>query len=99
MARLKNGFLGNASGKLGNVVFAKWRDLFTVRSYQPDISDAKTRHSVHSVIGCWHYSSSSDQLINHSSACSMKIFVLNQPLGKGNQRQHAGNDSGMLLFP
>ncbi len=42
MARLKNGFLGNASGKLGNVVFAKWRDLFTARSYQPDISDAKT---------------------------------------------------------
>ncbi len=43
MARLKNGFLGNASGKLGNVVFAKWRDLFTARSYQPDIQDAKTR--------------------------------------------------------
>ncbi len=42
MARLKNGFLGNASGKLGNVVFAKWRDLFTARSYQPDISDPNT---------------------------------------------------------
>ncbi len=42
MARLKNGFLGNASGKLGNVVFAKWRDLFTARSYQPDINDPKS---------------------------------------------------------
>jgi hypothetical protein len=42
MARIKNGFLGNASGKLGNVVFAKWRDVETARSYQPQIHDAKT---------------------------------------------------------
>jgi hypothetical protein len=42
MARLSNGFLGNASGKLGNVVFARWRDIFTARMYQPDISDPKT---------------------------------------------------------
>ena len=42
MARLTNGFLGNASGKLGNVVFAKWRDLYTARQYQPDIHDANS---------------------------------------------------------
>ena len=42
MARLSNGFLGNASGKIGNVVFARWRNIFTARQYQPDIEDAKT---------------------------------------------------------
>ncbi|MEI7595596.1 MAG: DUF6266 family protein [Bacteroidota bacterium] len=42
MARLKQGFLGNASGKLGNVVFSKWKDLQTVRQYQPDVQDANS---------------------------------------------------------
>ncbi len=42
MARIKQGFLGNASGKLGNIVFSKWRDLQTARQYQPDIADAKS---------------------------------------------------------
>ncbi|HBX53564.1 MAG: hypothetical protein A2309_03330 [Bacteroidetes bacterium RIFOXYB2_FULL_35_7] len=42
MARIKQGFLGNASGKLGNVVFSKWRDQHTARQYQPDVHDAKT---------------------------------------------------------
>ena len=42
MARIKQGFLGNASGKLGTVVFAKWRDLQTARQYQPDIHDANS---------------------------------------------------------
>ena len=42
MARIKQGFLGNASGKLGSVVFAKWRDLQTARQYQPDIQDANS---------------------------------------------------------
>ncbi len=42
MARLSNGFLGNASGKLGNVVFAKWKEIYTARQYQPDIHDANS---------------------------------------------------------
>ncbi len=42
MARLNNGFLGNASGKIGNVVFAKWRKIFTARQYQPEIKDANS---------------------------------------------------------
>ncbi len=42
MARLSNGFLGNASGKLGNVVFAKWKRINTARQYQPDIQDANS---------------------------------------------------------
>lgn len=42
MAKLKQGFLGNAAGKLGNVVFSKWRDIQTVRQYQPDVKDANS---------------------------------------------------------
>ena len=42
MARLNNGFLGNASGKIGNVVFAKWRKIFTARQYQPEVKDANS---------------------------------------------------------
>ncbi len=42
MARITNGFLGNASGKLGNVVFSRWRELNTARQYQPDIHDANS---------------------------------------------------------
>ena len=42
MARINNGFLGNASGKLGNVVFAKWRSLYVARQYQPKIQDANS---------------------------------------------------------
>jgi hypothetical protein len=43
MARLNNGFLGNASGKIGNVVFSKWRRIFTARQYQPEIHDANSQ--------------------------------------------------------
>jgi hypothetical protein len=42
MARLNQGFLGNASGKLGSVVFSRWRDLYTARQYQPEIHDANS---------------------------------------------------------
>jgi len=42
MARLSNGFLGNASGKIGNVVFSRWRRIETARQYQPDIQDAQS---------------------------------------------------------
>ena len=42
MARVKQGFLGNASGKLGTVVFAKWRKTNTVRKHQPVIQDKKS---------------------------------------------------------
>jgi hypothetical protein len=42
MARVKNGFLGNAAGKVGNVVFSKHKSTETVRSYQPIISNPKT---------------------------------------------------------
>lgn len=42
MARINQGFLGDASGKLGNVVFAKWRDIQTARLYQPNINDANS---------------------------------------------------------
>ena len=44
MARLNNGFLGNASGKIGNVVFAKWRRLYIARQYQPKIQDANSQN-------------------------------------------------------
>lgn len=42
MAKLTNGFLGNASGKLGNVVFSKWKRINTARTYVGKISDANT---------------------------------------------------------
>ncbi len=42
MAKLSNGFLGDASGKLGNVVFSKWKRINTARSYQGKISDANS---------------------------------------------------------
>jgi hypothetical protein len=42
MAKLSNGFLGDASGKLGNVVFSKWKRIKTVRAYVGKISDANS---------------------------------------------------------
>ena len=42
MAKLGQGFLGNASGKLGTVIFAKWRKTNTVRKHQPIIQDKKS---------------------------------------------------------
>lgn len=42
MAKLSNGFLGDASGKLGNVVFSKWKRINTARAYQGKISDANS---------------------------------------------------------
>jgi hypothetical protein len=51
MARLSNGFLGTASGKIGNVVFSKWRRIDTARQYQPDIQDANSPAQIGSVRG------------------------------------------------
>jgi hypothetical protein len=42
MAKLGQGFLGNAKGKLGTVVFAKNRKTNTVRKHQPIIQDKKS---------------------------------------------------------
>ncbi|MFH0865777.1 MAG: DUF6266 family protein [Bacteroidota bacterium] len=42
MARVNNGFLGDAIGKLGNVVFRKWKTMITASKYQPDIQDANS---------------------------------------------------------
>lgn len=42
MAKLSNGFLGDASGKLGNVVFSKWNRIKTARAYVGKISDANS---------------------------------------------------------
>jgi hypothetical protein len=42
MAKVQQGFLGNASGKLGSVVFAKNRKTNTVRKHQPIIQDKKS---------------------------------------------------------
>jgi hypothetical protein len=42
MARVTQGFLGNASGKLGTVIFAKNRKTNTVRKHQPIIQDKKS---------------------------------------------------------
>ncbi len=42
MAKLSNGFLGDASGKLGNVVFSRWKRINTARAYQGNISDANS---------------------------------------------------------
>jgi hypothetical protein len=42
MAKLGQGLLGNASGKLGTVVFAKNRKTNTVRKHQPVIQDKKS---------------------------------------------------------
>lgn len=42
MAKLSNGFLGDASGKIGNVVFSKWRNIRTVRAYNGNPTDANS---------------------------------------------------------
>ncbi|MDD4214831.1 MAG: hypothetical protein PHR81_08485 [Bacteroidales bacterium] len=42
MATVKNGFLGDAIGKLGNVVFRKWNSLITVSKYQPMVKNPNT---------------------------------------------------------
>lgn len=39
MATILNGFLGDAIGKLGNVVFRKWNSLITASKYQPMVSN------------------------------------------------------------
>ena len=39
MATVKNGFLGDAIGKLGNVVFRKWNSLITASKYQPMVNN------------------------------------------------------------
>ena len=42
MAIVTNGFLGDAIGKLGNVIFRRWNSLITVSQYQPHISNPNT---------------------------------------------------------
>jgi len=42
MARVYNGFLGDAIGKLGNVIFRKWNSMITASQYQPDVYNPKT---------------------------------------------------------
>jgi len=42
MATVKNGFLGNAAGKLGNVVFKKYKRLQVASKYQPYVQDRKS---------------------------------------------------------
>lgn len=42
MATVMNGFLGDAIGKLGNVVFRKWNSLITVSKYQPMVNNPNT---------------------------------------------------------
>lgn len=37
-----NGLLGDAIGKIGNVIFKRWKGLNVASQYQPDIADAKT---------------------------------------------------------
>ena len=39
MARINNGFLGDAIGKLGNVVFRKWNSMITASQYQPNVNN------------------------------------------------------------
>jgi hypothetical protein len=42
MARVTNGFLGDAIGKLGNVVLRKWKTTITAAKYQPNVQDANS---------------------------------------------------------
>jgi len=42
MARIMNGFLGDAIGKLGNVVFRKWNSMITASKYQPLVRNPNT---------------------------------------------------------
>ena len=42
MATVKNGFLGDAIGKIGNVIFRKWNSLITVSKYQPLVKNPNT---------------------------------------------------------
>jgi len=42
MALIVNGFLGDAIGKLGNVVFRKWNALITASKYQPLVTNPNT---------------------------------------------------------
>ena len=42
MAKVMNGFLGDAIGKLGNVVFRKWNSMITASQYQPNVKNPNT---------------------------------------------------------
>ncbi|MEI6347268.1 MAG: DUF6266 family protein [Bacteroidota bacterium] len=42
MGKLKNGILGITVGKVGNVVGSKWKNINTVRIYQPQIYNPRT---------------------------------------------------------
>ena len=43
MGKLKQGILGQVTGKVGNVVGAKWMNLNTLRGYQPDVHNPNTK--------------------------------------------------------
>ena len=43
MARVYNGFLGDAIGKLGNVIFRKWNSMITASQYQPNVYNPNTQ--------------------------------------------------------
>lgn len=43
MGKLKQGILGQVTGKVGNVVGAKWMNLNTIRGYQPDVNNPNTK--------------------------------------------------------
>jgi hypothetical protein len=43
MGKLKQGILGQVTGKVGNVVGAKWMNLNTIRGYQPDVHNPNTK--------------------------------------------------------
>lgn len=46
MGTLKNGLFGGFSGKVGNVVGAKWRDIEYIRSLPTKLNDPKSRRQV-----------------------------------------------------
>ncbi|MEI6851408.1 MAG: DUF6266 family protein [Bacteroidota bacterium] len=42
MGKLNQGILGSVYGKVGNIVASKWKNLNTVRGYQPNIHNPQT---------------------------------------------------------
>lgn len=46
MGKLNQGILGKVSGKVGNTVSAKWKNLNTIRVYQPQVHNPKTTGQV-----------------------------------------------------
>lgn len=46
MGRLKNGINGDITGKVGNVVGAKWRDIYYIRSLPTKVNNPRTKGQV-----------------------------------------------------